>query len=119
MKKNKDDSNATQIEDVIVISFGNDVECPGMLSEQKVLSWEQENKRRKVTYHEGISNYVSSAEPGEKRTRFSLSQDQESIGKFYSMTISIGKFYSMTISICKFYSVTISIGKFYSVTINR
>lgn len=80
-KKTKDEtSNAPQIEDVIVISFGNDVECPGMLSEQKVLSWEQENKRRKVTYHEGISNYVSSSEPGEKRTRFSLSQDQESIG---------------------------------------
>jgi hypothetical protein len=88
VKKNKDDSNATQIEDVIVISLGNDVDCPGMLSEQKVLSWEQENKRRKVTYHEEISNYVSSAEPGEKRTRFSLSQDQESIGKFYSMTIN-------------------------------
>ena len=83
MKKNKDDSNATQIEDVIVISLGNDVNCPGMLSEQKVLSWEQENKRRKVTYHEEISNYVSS----EKRTRFSLPQDQESIGKCYSMTI--------------------------------
>ncbi|CAG2223249.1 unnamed protein product [Mytilus edulis] len=79
-KKNKDESSPTQVEDVIVISLGNDVECPGMLSEQKVLSWEQENKRRKVTYHEGISNYVASVEPGEKRTRFSLSQDQESIG---------------------------------------
>ncbi|CAC5390983.1 GTPase-activating protein and VPS9 domain-containing protein 1 [Mytilus coruscus] len=79
-KKNKDESSTTQVEEVIVISLWNDVECPGMLSEQKVLSWEQENKRRKVTYHEGISNYVASAEPGEKRTRFSLSQDQESIG---------------------------------------
>lgn len=81
-KKFRDESSSgpTPVEDVIVISLGNDIECPGMLSEQKVLSWEQENKRRKVTYNEEMVNYVASVEPGEKRTRFSLSHDQESIG---------------------------------------
>ena len=50
----------------------------------KVLSHEQENKRRRVKY-QGVSNYdigVGTVDGiQEKRTRFSLSHDQESIGK--------------------------------------
>ncbi|KAL4218738.1 GTPase-activating protein and VPS9 domain-containing protein 1 [Mactra antiquata] len=70
-----------QNEDVLVISLGNDIECPGMMSEQKVLSCEQENKRRKVKYQTLPGGYeVGPVEIQEKRTRFSLSHDQESIG---------------------------------------
>ena len=50
----------------------------------KVLSHEQENKRRRVKY-QGVSSYdigVGTVDGiQEKRTRFSLSHDQESIGK--------------------------------------
>ncbi|KAL3872160.1 hypothetical protein ACJMK2_040107 [Sinanodonta woodiana] len=69
-------------DEVLVISLGNDTDCPGMLSEQKVISWEQENRRRRVKYH-GVDSYdvgVGTTEIQEKRTRFSLSHDQESIG---------------------------------------
>lgn len=48
----------------------------------QILSWEQENKRRRVKYNP-VSSYdvgVGTNEIHEKRTRFSLSQDQESIG---------------------------------------
>lgn len=92
-KKLKDENSTgpTPVEDVIVISLGNDIECPGMLSEQKVLSWEQENKPRKVTYNEEMVNYVSSVEPGEKRTRFSLSHDQESIGNTSDLVEAISE----------------------------
>ncbi|KAK3593714.1 hypothetical protein CHS0354_013611 [Potamilus streckersoni] len=69
-------------DEVLVVSLGNDTDCPGMLSEQKVISWEQENRRRRVKYH-GVDSYdvgVGTTEIQEKRTRFSLSHDQESIG---------------------------------------
>ncbi|XP_060557481.1 GTPase-activating protein and VPS9 domain-containing protein 1-like [Ruditapes philippinarum] len=70
-----------QMEDVLVLSLGHDLECPGMMSEQKVLSCEQENKRRRVKYQTVQGGFeVGPVEIQEKRTRFSLSHDQESIG---------------------------------------
>ncbi|KAL8612814.1 hypothetical protein ACOMHN_033484 [Nucella lapillus] len=69
-------------EDVLVITVVPPADCPGMIPEKKVLAWEYENRRRKVKYPSSISDSipVPAAEIQEKRTRFSLSHDQESIG---------------------------------------
>ncbi|XP_033725234.1 GTPase-activating protein and VPS9 domain-containing protein 1-like isoform X1 [Pecten maximus] len=78
-----DSSAGKDAEDVLILSLGTDIDCPGMLTENKVLSWEQENKRRKVKYQTPASLFTGDGPPveiHEKRTRFSLSQDQESIG---------------------------------------
>ncbi|XP_052789211.1 GTPase-activating protein and VPS9 domain-containing protein 1-like [Mya arenaria] len=73
-------SNA--VEEVLVISLGNDQDCPGMMSEQKVMVCEQENKRRRVKHQTVQWDYEGPpGEIQEKRTRFSLSHDQESIGE--------------------------------------
>jgi hypothetical protein len=71
------------IKEILVVPLNVDSECPGMMSEQKVLSVEQENKPRRVKYHD-VPHYEVADGGGmftSKRTRFSLSQDQESIGK--------------------------------------
>lgn len=70
-------------EDVLVITVVPPADCPGMIPEKKVLAWEYENRRRKVKYPPALSDAIPV--PGaeiiqEKRTRFSLSHDQESIG---------------------------------------
>ncbi|XP_067131545.1 GTPase-activating protein and VPS9 domain-containing protein 1 isoform X3 [Centruroides vittatus] len=76
----------TQVEEVLVIPLANqDFECPGMLSEEKVISLEQQKKHSKVRMNldslVGDENdNVSTTEIVEKKTRFSLSQDQESLG---------------------------------------
>ncbi|XP_069121430.1 GTPase-activating protein and VPS9 domain-containing protein 1-like isoform X3 [Argopecten irradians] len=78
-----DSSTGKDAEDVLILSLGTDIDCPGMLTETKVLSWEQENKRRKVKYQTPASLFPGDGPPveiHEKRTRFSLSTDQESIG---------------------------------------
>ncbi|KAK7094714.1 GTPase-activating protein and VPS9 domain-containing protein 1-like isoform X2 [Littorina saxatilis] len=69
-------------EDVLVITVVPPADCPGMIPEKKVLAWEYENRRRKVKYPSSVSDTISvpAAETQEKRTRFSLSHDQESIG---------------------------------------
>lgn len=80
----EDDSAAvdSQPEEVLVVPMPDfTLECPGMLSEEKVLSMEQQKRQTRVRM-----NVVTGACDGaavetiEKRTRFSLSQDQESIG---------------------------------------
>ncbi|XP_021376141.1 GTPase-activating protein and VPS9 domain-containing protein 1-like isoform X2 [Mizuhopecten yessoensis] len=78
-----DSSAGKEAEDVLILSLGTDIDCPGMMTENKVLSWEQENKRRKVKYQTPAGLFAGDGPPveiHEKRTRFSLSQDQESIG---------------------------------------
>lgn len=70
------------VKEILVVPLNVDSECPGMMSEQKVLSMDQENKPRRVKYHD-VPNYEEAENAGmftSKRTRFSLSQDQESIG---------------------------------------
>ncbi|XP_062567706.1 GTPase-activating protein and VPS9 domain-containing protein 1-like isoform X1 [Saccostrea cucullata] len=70
------------VKEILVVPLNMDSECPGMMSEQKVLSMEQDNKPRRVKYHD-VPNYEVAEGGGmftSKRTRFSLSQDQESIG---------------------------------------
>ncbi|XP_056011330.1 GTPase-activating protein and VPS9 domain-containing protein 1-like isoform X6 [Ostrea edulis] len=70
------------VKEILVVPLNMDSECPGMMSEQKVLSMEQENKPRRVKYHD-VPHYEVAEGGGmftSKRTRFSLSQDQESIG---------------------------------------
>ncbi|XP_041370406.1 GTPase-activating protein and VPS9 domain-containing protein 1-like [Gigantopelta aegis] len=78
------DGKNRQVDEVLVLSFGVPTECPGMLSESKILSWEQENRRRRVKYNPVLqtdnSVHVVGVEIQEKRTRFSLSHDQESLG---------------------------------------
>lgn len=76
------DSQGVTNDEVLVISLGTEIECPGMMQEQKVLTWEQENKRRKVKYQTNAASFdgQGNSEIQEKRTRFSLSTDQESIG---------------------------------------
>ena len=51
-------------------------------SAHQVLAWEYESRRRKVKYPSSLSDSIPipAAEIQEKRTRFSLSHDQESIG---------------------------------------
>ncbi|CAG2117881.1 unnamed protein product, partial [Medioppia subpectinata] len=75
--------------DVLVIPIGNTRECPGMLTEDKVLKAEQQKRSTKVRLNldllltqniEETESVVSAVSGSEKRTRFSLSQDQESIG---------------------------------------
>ncbi|XP_076353746.1 GTPase activating protein and VPS9 domains 1 isoform X3 [Tachypleus tridentatus] len=73
-----------QPDDVLVISFSTlEWDCPGMLSEEKVLRLEQQKKQNRVRMNldslTGEEAYSVASGP-EKRTRFSLSQDQESIG---------------------------------------
>lgn len=68
---------------MLIISLGVVADCPGMMSEQKVL--EQEIRQRKAKYNSlvpGEDAPVSESEIHlhEKRTRFSLSHDQDSIG---------------------------------------
>ncbi|CAN7993072.1 unnamed protein product [Ixodes hexagonus] len=83
----EDDSGASesQPEEVLVIPMPDfSFECPGMLSEDKVLSMEQQKRQTRVRMN--VERAVADACDGggvetiEKRTRFSLSQDQESIG---------------------------------------
>ncbi|XP_029846298.2 receptor-mediated endocytosis protein 6 homolog [Ixodes scapularis] len=83
----EDDSGAceSQPEEVLVIPMPDfNFECPGMLSEDKVLSLEQQKRQTRVRMN--VERAVADACDGggvetiEKRTRFSLSQDQESIG---------------------------------------
>uniref|UniRef100_T1IJR9 Receptor-mediated endocytosis protein 6 homolog n=1 Tax=Strigamia maritima TaxID=126957 RepID=T1IJR9_STRMM len=74
------------VDEVLVISLNNqNAEYPGMLSEQRVLSIEQQNKHTKVRMKlDSIPNeeesVTSAGDTQEKRTRFSLSHDQDSIG---------------------------------------
>jgi hypothetical protein len=80
----------SQAIDVIVIPMGNNRECPGMLTEEKVLKLEQQKRPTKVRINldmlltqnnnEETESVVSAVSGSEKRTRFSISQDQESIG---------------------------------------
>ncbi|CAH1787256.1 unnamed protein product [Owenia fusiformis] len=63
-------------EDVIVITLDQNTECPGMLSEEKVLSMDNEMRPRRVKYSYSEDG---GGEIQEKRTRFSLSHDQDSI----------------------------------------
>lgn len=77
----------TQIEDVLIIPLANnDFECPGMLSEEKVINLEQQKKHGRVRMNldgltnEETDNVSNTSEIVEKKTRFSLSQDQESLG---------------------------------------
>ncbi|KAL3214432.1 hypothetical protein MRX96_034901 [Rhipicephalus microplus] len=83
----EDDSAASDSlpEEVLVIPMPDFTpECPGMLSEEKVLSMEQQKRQTRVRMN--VERAVADACDGaavetiEKRTRFSLSQDQESIG---------------------------------------
>ncbi|KAL1423661.1 hypothetical protein MTO96_021034 [Rhipicephalus appendiculatus] len=83
----EDDSAASDSvpEEVLVIPMPDfTLECPGMLSEEKVLSMEQQKRQTRVRMN--VERAVADACDGaavetiEKRTRFSLSQDQESIG---------------------------------------
>lgn len=77
------------VKEILVVPLNVDSECPGMMSEQKVLSMDQENKPRRVKYHD-VPNYEEAENAGmftSKRTRFSLSQDQESIGKVSNKVI--------------------------------
>ena len=86
-------SNESQVIEVLVIPIGSSRECPGMLSEDKVLKTEQKKSTKVrmnfdlvLTQNNEETESVVSAISGsavsgsEKRTRFSLSQDQESIG---------------------------------------
>lgn len=77
------------VKEILVVPLNVDSECPGMMSEHKVLSMDQENKPRRVKYHD-VPNYEEAENAGmftSKRTRFSLSQDQESIGKVSNKVI--------------------------------
>ncbi|CAL1292355.1 unnamed protein product [Larinioides sclopetarius] len=74
----------TQLEDVLVVPIlGIDFDCPGMLTEDKVLAMESQKKKTSLEngnlLEEGDTLNVG-PEIIEKRTRFSLSQDQESVG---------------------------------------
>ncbi|CAG2162896.1 unnamed protein product [Oppiella nova] len=86
---NQSKLNDAQNMDVLVIAIGSGRECPGMLSEDKVLKAEQQKRSTKVRLNldllltqniEETESVVSAVSGSEKRTRFSLSQDQESIG---------------------------------------
>ncbi|XP_012937537.1 GTPase-activating protein and VPS9 domain-containing protein 1 [Aplysia californica] len=87
------EANGRPAADVLVVSIYPPGDCPGMLTERKVLSSLSENESKKVTTHPAPtpSNTATAAtaaattggahpEIQEKRTRFSLSHDQESIG---------------------------------------
>lgn len=78
-----------EMEDVLVISLNIHLECPGMLTEHKVLSLDQQKKHGRVRMKLDSTNDDDSRNGGgmgqggemqEKRTRFSLSHDQDSIG---------------------------------------
>lgn len=80
-----EDDSATldsQPEEVLVVPMPDfTLECPGMLSEEKVLSMEQQKRQTRVRMNVMADACDGAAvETVEKRTRFSLSQDQESIG---------------------------------------
>ncbi|KAK6195848.1 hypothetical protein SNE40_001191 [Patella caerulea] len=82
---NTDSTNLTPPEDVLVIPLGIMSECPGMMTENKVLSLDQESRKRRVKYQtpaedSAVTSGAGVVEIQEKRTRFSLSHDQESIG---------------------------------------
>ncbi|XP_013420311.1 GTPase-activating protein and VPS9 domain-containing protein 1 [Lingula anatina] len=68
-------------EDVLVIVTNQQTEVPGMLVEEKVLRMEMRRRRGKVDSLPG-EDLDGDGEPEvvEKRTRFSLSHDQDSIG---------------------------------------
>ncbi|XP_074654278.1 GTPase-activating protein and VPS9 domain-containing protein 1-like isoform X2 [Tubulanus polymorphus] len=73
-----------QPEDVLVISINQSGDCLGMMSEDKVVQQEQEVHQRKIkqNFYPGYDDGedVNEEEVQEKRTRFSLSHDQDSIG---------------------------------------
>ncbi|XP_071038860.1 GTPase-activating protein and VPS9 domain-containing protein 1 [Parasteatoda tepidariorum] len=77
-------NSKNHLEDVLVVPIlGLDFDCPGMLNEEKVLAIESQKKKQSL--ENGCLLEESDAlsvgpEPIEKRTRFSLSQDQESVG---------------------------------------
>lgn len=79
-------STKAQLENVLVVPIHNvEFECPGMLAEEKVLVMEQHKKQHRVIKSECLNGEESDTvscgpEIVEKRTRFSLSQDQESVG---------------------------------------
>ncbi|XP_054161994.1 GTPase-activating protein and VPS9 domain-containing protein 1-like isoform X2 [Oppia nitens] len=86
---NQNKFSDNQLADVLVIPIGSTRDCPGMLSEDKVLKAEQQKRSTKVRLNldllltqnnEETESVVSAVSGSEKRTRFSLSQDQESIG---------------------------------------
>ncbi|GIY04819.1 GTPase-activating protein and VPS9 domain-containing protein 1 [Caerostris darwini] len=74
----------TQLEDVLVVPIlGIDFDCPGMLTEDKVLAIESQKKKQSLengSLLEESDTLSVGPETTEKRTRFSLSQDQESVG---------------------------------------
>ena len=86
--QNYNKSIDTSVMEVLVIPIANSRECPGMLSEEKVLKAEQQKRSTKVrlnldlllNQNEETESVVSAISGSEKRTRFSLSQDQESVG---------------------------------------
>ncbi|GFY72679.1 GTPase-activating protein and VPS9 domain-containing protein 1 [Trichonephila inaurata madagascariensis] len=73
-----------QLEDVLVVPIlGIDFDCPGMLTEDKVLAIESQKKKQSLengSLLEESDTLSIGPETIEKRTRFSLSQDQESVG---------------------------------------
>uniref|UniRef100_A0A2R5LJJ4 Receptor-mediated endocytosis protein 6 homolog n=1 Tax=Ornithodoros turicata TaxID=34597 RepID=A0A2R5LJJ4_9ACAR len=71
-------ADGSHCEEVLVIPVPDaSFECPGMLPEEKVLSMEQQKRQTKVRMN---MESAEVPETVEKRTRFSLSQDQESVG---------------------------------------
>ena len=85
---NDNNHESVQITEVIMIPFiyNQDVNFVGMLSEEKVLEMEQQKRHTKVRMNLDMlmtenANTTNANETAiEKRTRFFLSQDQESIG---------------------------------------
>ncbi|XP_064650384.1 GTPase-activating protein and VPS9 domain-containing protein 1-like isoform X2 [Lineus longissimus] len=75
------DTDAGTLEDVLVIPMEAPADCPGMLGELKVLEQEcLENRKTTHNIYPGNEQIVEEPEVTEKRTRFSLSHDQDSIG---------------------------------------
>nr|KAI8732272.1 GTPase-activating protein and VPS9 domain-containing protein 1-like [Biomphalaria glabrata] len=80
---NIDESKLKSLGDVLVISMYPPGECPGMLPERKVLSsMVDKASKQSVSQVPPVNTSQPTANPEiqEKRTRFSLSHDQESIG---------------------------------------
>ncbi|XP_054720552.1 GTPase-activating protein and VPS9 domain-containing protein 1-like [Uloborus diversus] len=78
-------ANKEHLEDVLVVPIlGIDFDCPGMLNEEKVLAIESQKKKQSLENGNLLMEDGDALNVGpeiiEKRTRFSLSQDQESVG---------------------------------------
>ncbi|KFM80019.1 GTPase-activating protein and VPS9 domain-containing protein 1, partial [Stegodyphus mimosarum] len=78
-------ASKTPLEDVLVVPIlGIDFDCPGLLNEDKVLAIEFQKKKQSLENGSLLGEEADTMSVGpeiiEKRTRFSLSQDQESVG---------------------------------------